>query len=105
MPLRTPQGEEADGAAADAQAGIPTPSVPAGRRGDCQHQPDSARLGAVLCGRPFEPVLLVHSRLGGEEDSGPPGAACQRRGFGWKRWSKAWLYGTLGLFYGYRVAY
>ena len=30
---------------------------------------------------------------------------CQRHGFGWKRWSKAWLYGTLGLFYGYRVAH
>jgi RNA-directed DNA polymerase len=25
-------------------------------------------------------------------------------GFGWKRWSKAWLYGTLELFDGYRVA-
>ena len=31
--------------------------------------------------------------------------ACQRRGFGWKRWSKGWLYGTLGLFNEYRVAY
>jgi RNA-directed DNA polymerase len=31
--------------------------------------------------------------------------ACQRHGFGWKRWSKAWLYGSLGLFYGYRVAH
>jgi RNA-directed DNA polymerase len=31
--------------------------------------------------------------------------ACQRHGFGWKRWSKAWLYGNLGLFYGYRVAH
>ena len=31
--------------------------------------------------------------------------ARQRHGFGWKRWSKAWLYGTLGLFYGYRVAH
>ena len=30
---------------------------------------------------------------------------CQRRGFGWKRWSKAWLYGTLGLFHAYRVAH
>jgi RNA-directed DNA polymerase len=30
---------------------------------------------------------------------------CQRHGFGWKRWSRAWLYGTLGLFSGYRVAY
>lgn len=25
-------------------------------------------------------------------------------GFGWKRWSRSWLYGTLGLFNGYRVA-
>jgi RNA-directed DNA polymerase len=31
--------------------------------------------------------------------------ACQRRGFGWRRWSKEWLYGTLGLFKEYRVAY
>src|SRR5437870_3374999 len=30
--------------------------------------------------------------------------ASQRHGFGWKRWSKAWLYGTLGLFAEYRVA-
>ena len=29
--------------------------------------------------------------------------ACQRRGFGWKRWSREWLYGTLGLFWEYRV--
>jgi RNA-directed DNA polymerase len=31
--------------------------------------------------------------------------ACQRRGVGWKRWSRAWLYDTLGLFSGYRVSY
>jgi RNA-directed DNA polymerase len=31
--------------------------------------------------------------------------ACQRRGFGWQRWSKKWLYGTLGLFNEYRVVY
>jgi RNA-directed DNA polymerase len=31
--------------------------------------------------------------------------ACQRRGFGWKRWSREWLYGTLGLFSEYRVCY
>ena len=30
--------------------------------------------------------------------------ACQRRGFGWKRWSREWLYGTLGLFSEYRVS-
>jgi RNA-directed DNA polymerase len=31
--------------------------------------------------------------------------ARQRRGFGWKRWSRDWLYGTLGLFREYRVSY
>ena len=31
--------------------------------------------------------------------------ACQRQGFGWKRWSREWLYGTVGLFKEYRVAY
>jgi RNA-directed DNA polymerase len=29
--------------------------------------------------------------------------ARNRRGFGWKRWNRHWLYGTLGLFNGYRV--
>lgn len=28
-----------------------------------------------------------------------------RGGFGWKQWSREWLYGTLGLFKEYRVAY
>src|SRR3954464_15496975 len=31
--------------------------------------------------------------------------ACQRRGLGWKRWSREWLYRTLGLFAEYRVSY
>jgi RNA-directed DNA polymerase len=31
--------------------------------------------------------------------------ASQRHGFGWKRWSSAWLYRELGLFDDYRVAY
>ena len=31
--------------------------------------------------------------------------ACKRPGFGWKRWSKTWLYDTLGLFNGYKVRY
>src|ERR1700716_3940616 len=69
-----PAGEKADGAVAHAQADFPQPSVPANQRGDCANQPDSAWLGAVLCGRPFEPVLLVHSKLGREEDSAPFGA-------------------------------
>jgi len=31
--------------------------------------------------------------------------ARQRQGFGWKRWHREWLYGTLALFHEYRVAY
>jgi len=31
--------------------------------------------------------------------------SCQRQGFGWKRWSREWLYGALGLFSEYRVSY
>jgi RNA-directed DNA polymerase len=29
--------------------------------------------------------------------------ARQRQGFGWKRWSRRWLYGRMGLFHGYRL--
>ena len=31
--------------------------------------------------------------------------ACQRRGFGWRRWGREWLYGPLGLFSEYRLSY
>jgi RNA-directed DNA polymerase len=31
--------------------------------------------------------------------------ACQRQGFGWKRWSRESLYDTLDLFSEYRVSY
>jgi len=31
--------------------------------------------------------------------------ARQHPGFGWKRWRKEWLHGTLGLFHEYRVVY
>lgn len=31
--------------------------------------------------------------------------ARKRRGFRWKRWSRSWLYATLGLYNGYRVRY
>jgi RNA-directed DNA polymerase len=29
----------------------------------------------------------------------------KRHGFGWNRWSKDWLYSTLGLYNDYRVRY
>jgi hypothetical protein len=31
--------------------------------------------------------------------------ARKRQGFGWNRWSRRWLYATVGLFNGYRVNY
>jgi RNA-directed DNA polymerase len=31
--------------------------------------------------------------------------AGKRPGYGWKRWSKVWLYGPLGLFHDYQVRY
>jgi RNA-directed DNA polymerase len=31
--------------------------------------------------------------------------AQKRKGFGWERWSRQWLYSTLGLFHAYRVRY
>ncbi len=31
------------------------------------------------------------------------GRAQNRKGFGWKRWSRQWLYETLRLFNGYRI--
>src|SRR5262245_3726113 len=63
--------QEADGVAADAQAGVPNL---VSRRGDCAYQSHPARLGAVLCGRSLESLLLVHPRLGRAADSGPLGA-------------------------------
>jgi RNA-directed DNA polymerase len=39
---------------------------------------------------------------GGRTDADPPEVP-ERRGLGWKRWSKAWLYNDLGLFNDYRV--
>src|SRR5262244_1874892 len=65
--------QEADGIVADAQGGLSKSSVPARRRGDCAYQSHSARLGAVLCVRSLEPVLLVHPRLGREDGAAPPG--------------------------------
>ena len=66
--------------------------------------PDPAGMGELLCPRPRESPLLVRSRLGGEEDPAASDARnSKRQGFGWKRWSRRWLYEHLGLFNNYRV--
>src|SRR5712692_7615942 len=65
--------QEADGIAAQAQAGLPKISLSAREGVDRADQSHSARLGELLCGRPLQPVLLVYPRLGREEDSVPLG--------------------------------
>src|SRR4029077_9734017 len=65
--------QEADGIAAQAQAGFSELSLSAGEGVDRADQSHSARLGELLCGRPLQPVLLVYPRLGREEDSVPLG--------------------------------
>ena len=41
--------------------------------------------------------------LGGKEGPAPHAAGWKRKGFGWTRWSRPWLYETLKLFNSYRV--
>ena len=65
--------QEADGIAAQAQAGFPKLSFSAREGVDRGDQSHSARLGELLCRRPLQPVLLVYPRLGREEDSVPLG--------------------------------
>ena len=74
MPLRTPRGKKRTALLQTLKHGFSKSSVPARRRGDCAYQSHPAGLGAVLCVRPLQPMLLVHPRLGREEGSAPPGA-------------------------------
>src|SRR5450755_1797993 len=97
--------QEADGLARQAQRDFPDLSFPAGGRGDRQDQSDPTRLGEVLRDRPLESVFLLYPKLGKTKIRRHLARACQRRGLGWKRWSREWLDGTLGLFSEYRVSY
>jgi len=51
------------------------------------------------------PAIRYSRSTGSKRRFGTIWRARQRHGFGWKRWSKACLYGTLGLFHAYRVAH
>ena len=97
--------QEADGVTADTQADFPKPAIPAGHRRDCADQSDSAWLGAVLCvGHSSRCFAYIRDWVE-KKIRHHLARASQRHGFGWKRWSKGWLYGTLGLFADYRVAH
>ena len=71
--------------------------------GDRRDQPDPAGMGELLCGGTFEPVLFVCQRLGRKKIRRHLMRARKRKGFGWQRWSRPWLYGELGLVNAYRV--
>src|SRR5438093_6708175 len=100
-----PAGEKADGASAHAQADVPQPSV----------RPISeviAKINPILRGWVQYFAVGHSSRCFSyirdwveKKIRHHLARARQRHGFGWKRWSKAWLYGTLGLFHAYRVAH
>ena len=99
-----PQAEEADGVAAEAQGDLPAISIPTRGAGGRADQPDPARLGELLRGWALEPVLLASSRDWVEQKVRRHlMRARERRGFGWERWSRPWLYEMLGLFNDYRV--
>ena len=53
----------------------------------------------------IEPTISLQeprAKIGQRAKSAP---AHKRKGFGWKRWSSALVYGTWGLFRDYRVVY
>ena len=74
------EAQEADGAAAEAQGGVPPLPIATGGSGDAADQPDAARLGELLRGRAFQRVLQLHQRLGGEEGPAPSGAGSETKG-------------------------
>ena len=76
MPLADAAAEEAHGAAAEAQGRASDAIDPSRSDGlIAEDQSDPAGLGELLRGRALESVLLVHPKLGGEEDSATPGAS------------------------------
>ena len=80
--------EEADGASAQAEGDIPALRVPTGGSGDGADEPDPEGMGALLCRGRLPPMLWLYQRLGGKESAAASMRARNRKGFGWKRWSR-----------------
>ncbi len=74
---------------------------PARRAGGGSHQPDPARLGGLLCRGHSSRCFGYIKDWVEKKVRRHLMRARNRRGFGWDRWSKQWLYETLGLFDGY----
>ncbi len=94
MPLRTPRGKKRTALLRTAQAGLSKTSVPTGGRGDCADQ--SHLRGWVqyfAVGHSSRCFSYIRDWVE-KKIRRHLARASQRHGFGWKRWSRAWLYGT-----------
>ena len=60
--------------------GLPTLSIAASESGYRAHQPDTERLGELLCDRKRQRVLRVHQGLGRKEDQTPYDAISEAQG-------------------------
>jgi RNA-directed DNA polymerase len=99
------EGQEANGIDTQAQGSIPKPSLTTGEGIDRRDQSDPTGLGELLCSGQLQPMLLVYPKLVEKKVRRLLARACQRQGFGWKRWNRNLIYGTLGLFNEYRVSW
>jgi hypothetical protein len=61
--------EEQDGAFTKAQGNLPASAIPACRLGGSLDQPDTTRLGELLCHWQLKSLLFVYPILGGKEDT------------------------------------
>jgi len=104
MSLCTPRGEKADGAVAHAQAEVPQLSVPPISELIAQINPILRGCAVLAVGHSSRCLSYIRNWVE-KKIRHHLVRASQRHGFGWKRWTKAWLYGTLGLFAEYRVAH
>ena len=97
------QAQKADGTGAGAQSGVPPIPVATERTGDDPDQSAATGMGELLRGWALQRVLQLHQGLVEKKVRRQLAHAQKRKGFGWERWSRPWLYDTLGLFNGYRV--
>jgi len=67
--------EKAHGTVAETQAVVSSLQIPADTGVGREDQLDPAGLGELLFVRALESVLFVHPKLGGKEDTAPPGAS------------------------------
>ena len=67
--------EKAHGAVAETQGVVPSLQIPDDAGIGRKDQSDPAGLGEPLLVWTLESVLVVHPKLGGTEDSAPPGAS------------------------------